>query len=57
MEEELIEFIEKFNISVEELSMVRPDTSIECKTGRSPLYYVDLNITRGCKNLKKYNLF
>ena len=52
--EDFLKFIEKFNVLIEELAILRPDTSMEC-TGRGPSYY--LNITGGCGTHKKYNLF
>jgi len=57
LDEEFSKFIKKFNVSKEELAVVKPNTSIECKTSISPLYYIDINITSGCRTHKKYNLF
>ena len=57
IDEEFVKFIKKFNISKEELSVVKPNTSLKCKTSRSSLYYLDVNITGGCRTHKKYNLF
>ena len=55
IDEAFLKFIEKFNVSIEELAVARPDISMECKSDKSPSYYI--NITGGCGTHKKYNLF
>ena len=53
--EGFLKFIEKFNVNIEELTIVKPYTSLECKASRILSYYI--NITAGCGTHRKYNLF
>ena len=52
--EDLIKLIEKFNLKIEELVLVTPDTGMECRASNS-LYYI--NCPSGCGTHRKYNLF
>ena len=52
--EDLLKLIEKFNLKIEELVLVTPDTGMECRASNS-LYYI--NCPSGCGTHRKYNLF
>ena len=51
---DLLKLIEKFNLKIEELVLVTPDTGMECRASNS-LYYI--NCPSGCGTHRKYNLF
>lgn len=54
IDEDLLKLIKKFNLEIEELVFVTPDTGMECRASNS-LYYI--NCPNGCGTHKKYNLF
>lgn len=54
IDEDLLKFMEKFNVKKGELVFAKPKTSMEYRTGSTSLY---INITGGCLTHPKYDLF